>query len=149
MSIQTGLRIRWPPTVEAAADTDKPPSLTALLTHVTHALAQADVCVDVFVGCSPGAPGDERAIVCLPTNASAAAAALKQIDVLVDEVPLVLAWLTESMLSVACACEVLQTANVRIDLACLIRTDRGQGQQVAFLCDDAELADRLLWAMSY
>lgn len=149
MSIQTGLRIRWPPTAPHTGDTNEPPSLAEMLTRVTHAFAKADVSVEAFVGYSPVAPSAERAIICLPTNTSAAIAALKQIDLQVEEVPLVLAWLPDSMLSVSCAYEVLQTANVRIDLASLIRVNRGQGQQAVFLCDDADLADRLLWALSY
>lgn len=149
MSIQTGLRIRWPPAVQRAVATNDSPSLTATLTRITHALADADVCVEAFIGYGPGTVDETSAIVCLPTNLPAAIAALKQLDVQVEEVPLVTAWLPDTMLSVACACEVIQTANVRIDVVCLIRVERGHGQQVAFLCDNAELADRLLWALCY
>lgn len=149
MSIQTGLRIRWPPATQGTDEVHTSPSLTAALTHVTHALTQTDVCMDAFVGYSHGTVGEDHAIICLPTNAAAASSALRKIGMQVEEVPLVLAWLPDTMNSLACACEVLETANVRIDLACLIRVDRSQGQQAAFLCDDAELADRLLWALSY
>ena len=149
MSILTGLRIRWPPAVPRVVAANESPSLTATLTSVTHALAGADVCVEAFVGNGSVTPDGMSAIVCLPTNLPVAIAALRQLDLQVEEVPLVIAWLPDTMISVACACEALQTAEVRIEIVCLIRVDRGHGQQVAFLCDNAELADRLLWALCY
>lgn len=149
IAIRTGLRIRWPPAAQQAPDIHNSLSPTTVLTHVTQTLAQADVCVDAFVEYSPDTPDENSAIICLPTNTAAASAALRKVGLQVEEVPLVLAWLPDTMLSLACACEVIETANVHITLACLIQKESGQGQQVAFFCDDADLADRLLWALSY
>jgi hypothetical protein len=149
MAIQTALRICWSPATQHTPDARTSPTSATLLTHATQALAQVDLCVDAFIGYGAGTANEEPTIICLPTNISTATAALQKAGLQVQSVPLVVAWLPDTMLSLACACEVIETANVHIDLACLIRRDSGQGQKVAFLCDDAELADRLLWAQSY
>lgn len=147
MAIRTGLRIRWPPATQQRDDVQASPAL--IFTRVTQALAQADVCVDALVGYSQDRSNGGAAIICLPTNRSAASAALRNLGFQVEEVPLVVTWLRDTLFSLACACEVIETANIHIALACLIQKDGSQGQQVAFLCDDTELADRLLWALSY
>ena len=147
MAIRTGLRIRRPPAAQHTSDVHGSP--VTLLTNVTQALAQADVRVDAFVGYSPDITLENTAIVCIPSNTSAASDTLRNVGMQVEDVPLVLAWLPDTMQGLAYACEVIETANVHIALTCLIQRDSGQGQQVAFLCDDAERADQLLWALSY
>lgn len=147
MAIRTGLRIRWLPATQQSDAIQESPAL--VLTRVTQALAQADVCVHAFVGYSQDIPDKNAAIVCLPTNTAVASATLRGLGFEIEDVPLVLAWLPNTMSSLACAYEVIETANIHIELTCLIQTDNSHGQQLAFLCDDAELADSLLWALSY
>lgn len=148
MAIRAGLRIRRPPAAQHASDVHG--SSVTLLTSVTQALAQADVRIDAFVGYSPDTTHENSAIICIPSNTPAASATLRNIGMQVEDVPLVLAWLPDTTQGLAYACEVVETANVQIALTCLIQRDSGQGQQqVAFLCDDAERADQLLWALSY
>lgn len=148
MAIRTGLRIRWPP-ITQQEDDDLQTSSSLILTRVTQILAQAGICVDAFIGFNQHVSDENATIICLPTNTYAASAALAELGLQIENVPLVLTWLPDTMHSLACACEVIETANIHIALTCLLQKDSGQGQQVAFLCDDAELADRLLWALSY
>lgn len=147
MAIRTGLRIRRPPAAQRPPDVHGSP--VTLLTSVTQALSQADVRVDAFVGYSPDTTHENTAIICVPSNTSAASATLRNVGMQVEEVPLVLAWFPDTTQSLAYACEVIETANIHIALTCLIQKDSDQRQQVAFLCDDAERADQLLWALSY
>ncbi|MGZ3665629.1 MAG: hypothetical protein ACXVDA_14240, partial [Ktedonobacterales bacterium] len=95
MAIQTGLRTRLPPAGEPASDAYGSP--VTLLTCVTQALAQADVRVDAFVGFSPDLAHETSAVICLPSNTAVASAALRKAGRQVEEVPLVLAWLPDTM----------------------------------------------------
>jgi hypothetical protein len=147
MAIRAGLRIRLLPAAQHITDNHDSP--TMLLTSVTQALAQADVRVDAFVGYLPDPALENSAIICLPSDTSAAAATLRNGGMQVEDVPLVLAWLPDTLHNLASACEVIETANVHIALTCLVQKDSDHGQQIAFLCDDAVRADQLLWALSY
>lgn len=116
------------------------------IAQVAQIVARENIHVEALAAVSSG---DITAIDLLPVNPEHALKALQKAGLQVVSYGVALAWMPRQPGSLLLACETLAAADVHVDAAYILATDRHSGQRVAFACSEVERADQLLWALSY
>lgn len=116
------------------------------IARVAQILARENIYVEALAAVSSA---DVTTIDLLPLNPEHALKVLRQAKLQVDSYRVALAWMPCQPGSLLLACETLAAADVRVDAAYILTTERHSGQRVAFACSDVDRADQLLWALCY